>query len=149
MGKQQGFTLIELMIVVAIIGILASVSLPLYSDYSSRSKAAAALVELSAAKTAVGLCMTETGKKDECDSGTFGIPATVSTDNILDFKVAKAVVTGKVSATNSTGENLEFSMEPSISGSNIVWKVTGTLCDADRGIKPGTGGCAKSAAKEG
>lgn len=151
MVKQQGFTLIELMIVVAIIGILASVSLPLYSDYSSRSKAAAAMAELSAVKTSVGLCVTETGKSDECDKGTYGIPATVATDNVISYDVTKGIVKTTISATNAAGNNLEMTMTPEIKpgAANITWKVEGSICDADRGIKPGTGGCAKSAAKEG
>ena len=51
MKKQQGFTLIELMIVVAIIAILAAIALPAYQDYVAKSKAAAALADLASHKT--------------------------------------------------------------------------------------------------
>lgn len=67
--KQKGFTLIELMIVVAIIGILAAVALPAYQNYVTKSKWADNLSGIASVKTAIALCMQEKGGVGtSCDS---------------------------------------------------------------------------------
>ncbi len=58
---QQGFTLIELMIVVAIIGILAAVALPAYQDYTVRARVSELLTQASAAKTSVSEAIINSG----------------------------------------------------------------------------------------
>lgn len=66
---QQGFTLIELMIVVAIIGILASIAIPAYQDYMTRSKWAKAVATAAAVKLALGECLNDnSGTTSACDA---------------------------------------------------------------------------------
>jgi type IV pilus assembly protein PilA len=64
--NQQGFTLIELMIVIAIVGILAAVALPAYQSYTARAAFTEVVAAGGAAKTAVDVCV-QTGRPADCD----------------------------------------------------------------------------------
>ena len=72
---QKGFTLIELMIVVAIIGILAAVALPAYQNYTDKAKYTEVVQSASALKTAVEVCVQVQGSFASCAHGTNGVPA--------------------------------------------------------------------------
>jgi type IV pilus assembly protein PilA len=80
MKKTQGFTLIELMIVVAIIGILAAVALPAYQNYSNRAAFAELVLAVTPRKTAVELAIQtrSPGALTDLDGGALGIPADVA-----------------------------------------------------------------------
>ncbi|EMT8424568.1 pilin [Neisseria gonorrhoeae] len=102
---QKGFTLIELMIVIAIVGILAAVALPAYQDYTARAQVSEAILLAEGQKSAVTEYYLNNGKWP-ADNGAAGVASasTIKGKYVQKVEVAKGVVTAEMASSNVNKE---------------------------------------------
>ncbi|EMT5434383.1 pilin [Neisseria gonorrhoeae] len=143
---QKGFTLIELMIVIAIVGILAAVALPAYQDYTARAQVSEAILLAEGQKSAVTEYYLNHGKwpEDNDKAGVASPPSDIKGKYVKEVKVEKGVVTAtmKSDGVNKEIKDKKLSLWAKRENGSVKWfcgrPVTRDNADADA-VKDVTG----------
>lgn len=132
MKKQQGFTLIELMIVVAIIGILAAIAIPAYQDYTIRAQVSEGLNLSGAAKAAVTEYFQDQGAFPTSNNlAGLEAAANIAGKYVSQVGVSgNGIITATYSNTNGRTANAKINaatltMTPSDAGGSVIWTCAG------------------------
>lgn len=125
-SKQLGFTILELMMTIAIVGILAGIALPSYLKYTEKAKFVEVIQAASSYKTAVALCANTQGTLAGCSNGSHGIP----TEQSSVGKVASITITDGIITANSQNlaSNYSYTLTPTLDANNqsLTWTEGGT-----------------------
>lgn len=121
MNRQQGFTLIELMVVIGIIAILSAIGVPAWQNYLRKAALTDMLQAFMPYRTAIELCALDHGGPEKCNAGGNGVPAPTTTRYVSAITVARGTVTltGRESLTG-----LRIVMTPNWDNANGLtgWK---------------------------
>lgn len=138
--SQQGFTLIELMIVIAIIGILAAVALPAYQNYTQKAKFSEVIASVTGVRTAIDVCYQTGTTLTNC--ATNGSVTTAAAGASGGTYVASVILSGdsliEATSTASFGSNngtaYDYKLEPTAAGGTLTWAVEDTSSCRNAGL---------------
>ncbi|QJR80009.1 prepilin-type N-terminal cleavage/methylation domain-containing protein [Alteromonas pelagimontana] len=122
-SNQKGFTLIELMIVVAIIGILAAIALPAYQNYTKKARFSEVMMATQNFKTAIEVCYQTESDITECTAGENGVPNNITAGN------GKGLVDSVIWTETGTNPTLVSTAATSNGLSGEAYTLTATVED--------------------
>lgn len=139
---QQGFTLIELMIVIAIIGILAAVAIPNYQNYIKKAAYTEVTSAMAPFKTAVDMCFQDGADLTACSAGAGGVPAVPAASNKGAFNsllVSQGVITATPNAYKGIATTDICILSPAVDGvvgeQRLIWTYS-DQCTTKGYVKP-------------
>lgn len=120
---KKGFTLIELMIVIAIVAILATIAVPSYQNYTKKAAISELLQASAPLRAEVELCIYKTGKTDNCSGGQNGIQADVTDATKQKYVKSTAVKSGAITVTGKNSlENISYTLSASgTAATGVSW----------------------------
>lgn len=124
--SQQGFTLMELMITVVIIGILAAIAVPSYLDYTKKAHYSEVVLATSSPKVGVAQCYGDTGTLTGCSGGANGVPADIGvTGAVTSVTTVDGVITVVPVAQNGITAADTYILTPTVTNGTITWISSG------------------------
>jgi type IV pilus assembly protein PilA len=130
---QKGFTLIELMIVVAIIGILAAIAIPSYQNYTKKSKFTEVVQATAPYKNAIETCFVDQTSLAGCGAGSNGVPGTATASGFVNS--VNVAVTANTATITAVSQNIDATnpsytlianLPPANSSASLIWNKGGS-----------------------
>ncbi|MGP4862725.1 pilin [Psychrobacter sp. T6-5] len=144
MNTQKGFTLIELMIVVAIIGILAAIAIPQYQNYIAKSQVSRVMSEVGSMRTAAETCLNEGKAAGDCQFGWTGSNLLGAEGDGTSLQTGLTATFGGQGEDSTLSATFGDSAATAITGKNLTWKRTGNgawTCSTTVDAKYAPSGC--------